>query len=103
MTADTMTDRTADTTAVIGGWQCHLNSDCSFLSGGPERGWYVHLLLKMPTCSLPLGLAPGRVLGQVSARCGGFATAYLLLHVSYWLRSFPSLSLLFHVFGRYSS
>ncbi|KAG5971339.1 hypothetical protein E4U55_001266, partial [Claviceps digitariae] len=22
----------------IGGWTCHLNSDCSFLSGGPERG-----------------------------------------------------------------
>ncbi|KAG6031486.1 hypothetical protein E4U41_007562 [Claviceps citrina] len=24
---------------LIGGWDCHLNSDCSFLSGGPERGW----------------------------------------------------------------
>ncbi|KAK2594129.1 C6 zinc cluster transcription factor-like protein [Conoideocrella luteorostrata] len=24
---------------LIGGWDCHMNSDCSFLSGGPERGW----------------------------------------------------------------
>ncbi|OAA43076.1 phosphoglycerate mutase family protein [Metarhizium rileyi] len=23
----------------IGGWDCELNSDCSFLSGGAERGW----------------------------------------------------------------
>ena len=27
--------------AAMGGWDCHLNSDCSFLSSGQERGWYV--------------------------------------------------------------
>lgn len=26
---------------VSGGWDCTLDSDCSFLSGGEERGWYV--------------------------------------------------------------
>jgi transcription factor C subunit 7 len=26
---------------VRGGWDAELNSDCSFLSGGEERGWYV--------------------------------------------------------------
>ncbi|OAQ70392.1 RNA polymerase III transcription initiation factor complex component [Pochonia chlamydosporia 170] len=32
---------TPDTSKVnmIGGWDCELNSDCSFLSGGAERGW----------------------------------------------------------------
>ncbi|POR34079.1 Transcription factor tau 55 kDa subunit [Tolypocladium paradoxum] len=25
--------------SIIGGWHCELNSDCSFLSGGEERGW----------------------------------------------------------------
>lgn len=25
--------------AVCGGWDCEANSDCSFLSSGPERGW----------------------------------------------------------------
>ncbi|CAM1505539.1 Fc.00g111760.m01.CDS01 [Cosmosporella sp. VM-42] len=25
--------------AVVGGWECELNSDCSFLSSGEERGW----------------------------------------------------------------
>lgn len=25
----------------IGSWVCDANSDCSFLSGGQERGWYV--------------------------------------------------------------
>lgn len=25
---------------VRGGWTCEVNSDCSFLSGGEERGWY---------------------------------------------------------------
>lgn len=24
---------------VGGGWKCELNGDCSFLSGGEERGW----------------------------------------------------------------
>ncbi|KAG5999822.1 hypothetical protein E4U21_006257 [Claviceps maximensis] len=24
---------------LVGRWICHANSDCSFLSGGPERGW----------------------------------------------------------------
>lgn len=28
---------------VTGGWTCEANSDCSFLTGGPERGWYVSL------------------------------------------------------------
>jgi len=23
----------------VGGWTCELNSDCSFLSSGAERGW----------------------------------------------------------------
>jgi transcription factor C subunit 7 len=25
---------------VGGGWDCVLNGDCSFLSGGEERGWH---------------------------------------------------------------
>lgn len=25
----------------VGGWSCEANSDCSFLAGGEERGWYV--------------------------------------------------------------
>lgn len=25
---------------VVGGWTCEANSDCSFLTGGEERGWY---------------------------------------------------------------
>ncbi|KAH8848025.1 hypothetical protein MCOR31_000127 [Pyricularia oryzae] len=28
-----------DGTGVGGGWDCELNSDCSFLTGGSERGW----------------------------------------------------------------
>lgn len=28
---------------VAGGWRCELNGDCSFLSGGEERGWYVDI------------------------------------------------------------
>ncbi|KAI6353079.1 hypothetical protein MCOR25_009188 [Pyricularia grisea] len=28
-----------DGTGVGGGWDCELNSDCSFLPGGSERGW----------------------------------------------------------------
>lgn len=27
---------------VGGGWDCVANGDCSFLSGGAERGWWVH-------------------------------------------------------------
>lgn len=27
--------------AVAGGWECAINSDCSHLSNGPERGWCV--------------------------------------------------------------
>ena len=30
---------------VSGGWDCTLDSDCSFLSGGEERGWYVLALI----------------------------------------------------------
>ncbi|KAI9849821.1 MAG: hypothetical protein M1837_000035 [Sclerophora amabilis] len=26
-------------TGVTGGWDCIVNGDCSFLDGGPERGW----------------------------------------------------------------
>ncbi|KAF2764507.1 phosphoglycerate mutase-like protein [Teratosphaeria nubilosa] len=26
-------------TGVAGGWECEVNGDCSFLSGGEERGW----------------------------------------------------------------
>ncbi|KAF4581868.1 Transcription factor tau 55 kDa subunit [Ophiocordyceps camponoti-floridani] len=34
-------DSHADETAasLVGGWRCVLDSDCSFLSGGQERGW----------------------------------------------------------------
>ncbi|UNI14347.1 C6 zinc cluster transcription factor-like protein [Purpureocillium takamizusanense] len=28
-----------ESAGLIGGWNCELNSDCSFLSGGAERGW----------------------------------------------------------------
>lgn len=27
--------------AAVGGWSCEANSDCRFLTGGEERGWYV--------------------------------------------------------------
>lgn len=30
-----------DAKGVAGGWDCVSNGDCSFLSGGEERGWYV--------------------------------------------------------------
>jgi hypothetical protein len=30
-------------TGVAGGWECERNADCSFLSGGEERGWWVVL------------------------------------------------------------
>lgn len=30
-----------DGKGVGGGWDCVVNGDCSFLSGGAERGWYV--------------------------------------------------------------
>ncbi|KAK3196919.1 C6 zinc cluster transcription factor-like protein [Lecanicillium sp. MT-2017a] len=30
-----------DDAKVVGNWTCEKNSDCSFLSGGEERGWYV--------------------------------------------------------------
>ena len=26
---------------VGGGWECTVSGDCSFLSGGEERGWWV--------------------------------------------------------------
>jgi transcription factor C subunit 7 len=29
-------------TGVAGNWDCVLNSETSFLSGGAERGWYVY-------------------------------------------------------------
>lgn len=28
-----------DGKGVVGGWDCVINGDCSFLSGGEERGW----------------------------------------------------------------
>ena len=30
-----------DGSGVNGGWDCEVNGDCSFLSGGEERTWYV--------------------------------------------------------------
>lgn len=33
------TDSGIETPIEVGGWTCELNSDCSFLSGGEERGW----------------------------------------------------------------
>lgn len=30
---------------VGGGWDCVSNGDCSFLSGGAERGWFVYLMI----------------------------------------------------------
>ena len=32
-----------DGAGVGGGWECKISGDCSFLSGGEERGWYVCL------------------------------------------------------------
>ncbi len=46
---------------VGGGWDCVINGDCSFLSAGEERGWYVFIYLffnihsfirKLPTLKL---------------------------------------------------
>jgi transcription factor C subunit 7 len=34
-------DKESGPDAVVGGWTCEANSDCSFLAGGEERGWYV--------------------------------------------------------------
>lgn len=44
-----------------GNWICDANSDCSFLSGGQERGWYV-LKVQEPTLSslLPYSSPPAR-------------------------------------------
>lgn len=36
--ADTRDSETSSEMA-LGGWTCELNSDCSFLSSGAERGW----------------------------------------------------------------
>jgi transcription factor C subunit 7 len=30
---------------VVGNWDCELNSETSFLSGGAERGWYANHLI----------------------------------------------------------
>ncbi|KAL7923861.1 RNA polymerase III transcription initiation factor complex component [Trichoderma austrokoningii] len=35
------TDEELGPNLVVGGWTCKANSDCSFLTGGEERGWYV--------------------------------------------------------------
>jgi transcription factor C subunit 7 len=35
---DTRDSETSSEVA-LGGWMCELNSDCSFLSSGAERGW----------------------------------------------------------------
>ncbi|KAL7937657.1 histidine phosphatase superfamily [Trichoderma chlorosporum] len=32
-------DREPNSSAVVGGWSCEANSDCSFLTDGEERGW----------------------------------------------------------------
>lgn len=39
-----------------GGWTCELNSDCSFLSGGEERGWQVDLLFRWSQLLTALGV-----------------------------------------------
>lgn len=41
---------------VGGGWNCEVNSDCSFLSGGEERGWYVDLLFRWSQLLTALGV-----------------------------------------------
>lgn len=50
-----------DGKGVGGGWVCEMNSDCSFLSGGEERGWLVHLpvsrLALLPRQGLPCLIA----------------------------------------------
>lgn len=33
------TEPNSSAAAVVGGWSCEANSDCSFLAGGEERGW----------------------------------------------------------------
>lgn len=39
MTRQAETDPGSDAAFQVGGWTAELNSDCSFLSGGEERGW----------------------------------------------------------------
>ncbi|KAL7798418.1 histidine phosphatase superfamily [Trichoderma ceciliae] len=34
-----MTGKESGPSTVVGGWSCEANSDCSFLTGGEERGW----------------------------------------------------------------
>lgn len=36
-----LADGESERGAVVGGWSCEANSDCSFLTSGEERGWYV--------------------------------------------------------------
>ncbi|PHH61823.1 hypothetical protein CDD81_7926 [Ophiocordyceps australis] len=46
---------------IIGGWTCDLNSDCSFLSGGEERGWKMSADESFPgTSSLSQGDAKSK-------------------------------------------
>jgi transcription factor C subunit 7 len=35
------TEEESGPSVVVGGWSCEANSDCSFLTSGEERGWYV--------------------------------------------------------------
>lgn len=46
---------------VAGGWDCLLNSDCTHLPGGEERGWYVTYLTTFDVLPLfhPFSLIPG--------------------------------------------
>ena len=45
------TDTAQKPTRLVGNWICQANSDCSFLSGGPERGWYVFSFRMYPSPS----------------------------------------------------
>jgi transcription factor C subunit 7 len=47
-TSDTWGFEWRDGQGVRGGWTCEANSDCSFLSGGEERGWLV-IIAMFPT------------------------------------------------------
>ena len=44
---------------VAGGWDCLLDSDCTHLSGGEERGWYVLTPFHVVPLFDPLSLIPG--------------------------------------------
>jgi hypothetical protein len=54
---------------VAGGWDCVLDSDCSFLSQGPERGWRFSGDESFDTTAPDAGIALGVVVeGKRSGR-----------------------------------